>query len=94
MRKFLPYIILASLKRETLSIYELMHTVGPKFDIVLSAGSVYAITYSLERKGYIKRLPDVAVAKFTLTSKGEVLLETAKAEIPKTMPQIIAYLNS
>ena len=75
IRHFLDIIILSELKKkEPLSGYDIIGIVHNKFDILVSSGTVYALLYSLERKGLINGEWARKKRLYTLSDKGKSTL--------------------
>jgi predicted transcriptional regulator len=70
----LDFIILKAAKREALSGYNVISLIHRKFGVLLSAGSVYALLYSLERKGLVKAAFNHRARCYSLTEKGKETL--------------------
>ena len=85
VKNFLDTIFLAELKKnEPQSAYALMNLVHKKFGFLISAGTVYALLYSMERKELVKGEPTENKRIYKLTPKGNEtieLLARAKDEI-------------
>ena len=78
-------IILKHLKNNPLtSGYDIMEYFHKKFDIILSAGTVYQALYSLERKNLVEGNVDQRKRTYKLTKQGEKHLE----QVCKTKNQI------
>ncbi|MFQ6086725.1 MAG: PadR family transcriptional regulator [Candidatus Bathyarchaeia archaeon] len=78
VRSFLDVLILAQLRKEPKSAYDIIAFIHEKFHILMSAGAVYSTMYSLERDGLVqgnfadrKRRARV----YTLTDKGEKTIQ-------------------
>ena len=54
IKDFLDVIVMSEVKNEPLSGYDLITRVNNKFHFLVSAGTVYTLLYSLERKGLVK----------------------------------------
>ena len=74
VRNCLDYIILKAVKNKALSGYEIMSFVHRKFGILLSAGTIYSILYSLERKDLVRATFNQKARCYSLTEKGEATL--------------------
>ncbi len=71
IRDFLDTIILAKLRNSTpLSGYDLIEFTHKKFGILIGPGTIYAVLYSMERKGLIKGESTQGKRIYTLTSQG------------------------
>lgn len=79
VKSFLDVLILAQLKIESKSAYEIIAFVHKRFCVLLSAGTVYATLYSLERNGLVEG--DFTSGKsrarvYKLTRKGQKSVRT------------------
>jgi DNA-binding PadR family transcriptional regulator len=73
VKKSLDVIVLKAVKEEPLSGYNVILFIHRKFGVKLSAGTVYSLLRSLEKKGFVKG--DCQKARYyTLTEKGEKTL--------------------
>ncbi|MCJ7559895.1 PadR family transcriptional regulator [Candidatus Bathyarchaeota archaeon] len=91
---FLDTIVLVELKNSShLSGYDAMDFVHKKFGFLVSPGTVYALLYSMERKGLLKGAWAQTKRTYTLTYKGtetiDAILES-KDEIQMFMKTILA----
>jgi DNA-binding PadR family transcriptional regulator len=74
VKSFFDVLILAQLRREPKSAYDIVAFIHKKFHILMSTGTVYSTLYSLERDGLIQgnRAEGKRRARvYTLTEKGE-----------------------
>ncbi len=83
VKNFLDTIFLAELKRDQpQSAYALMNLVHRKFGFLISAGTVYALLYSMERKDLVIGEPTENKRIYRLTQKGNetinIILKTKK----------------
>jgi DNA-binding PadR family transcriptional regulator len=87
VRAFLDFIVLMKLSEgcEALSGYDFVKLVGEEFDVVLSAGSVYAVLYSMERDGLIQGATKRRKRVYTLTDKGEAKVKAVSEEKTKIL---------
>jgi DNA-binding PadR family transcriptional regulator len=92
IKNFLDIIILVELKTEPLSGYDIITLVNDKFHFLVSAGTVYTLLYSLERKGLVKGNTNRRKTVYTLTEKGVLMIETILNE-PYIKEYIIAFLK-
>jgi len=91
---FLDTIILAELRNSIpLSGYDVIEFIHRKFGFLISAGKVYSLMYSMERKGLLRGIEVQAKRTYTLTDKGvetiNAILES-KVEIQMFMRAILA----
>ena len=74
---FLNVIVLAELRHSTsLSGYDAIGFIHKRFDVLVSAGTVYSLLYSLERKGLVKGELTQGKRVYVLTEKGEDTIDT------------------
>ena len=91
VKNFLDTIFLAELKRaQPQSAYALMNLVHRKFGFLISAGTVYALLYSMERKDLV--IGELTENKriYRLTQKGN---ETIKITI-KAKKELFQYAKT
>ena len=92
IKTFMDMLILAELQEKPLSGYDIINIIHKRFDVLVSSGTVYSLLYSLERKGLVNADPDNRKRVYTLTEKGEQLLETvgrANGEINTLVQNLI-----
>lgn len=71
VKSFLDILFLSELKRSApLSAYALMNLVNQKFGFQISAGTVYALLYSMERGDLLKGEVTESKRIYELTKKG------------------------
>jgi DNA-binding PadR family transcriptional regulator len=71
-RNFMDLIILKELKNGLpMSGYDIIALFHKKFHILPSAGSVYSVLYSMERKGLVKGIKVNGKRVYKLTNNGE-----------------------
>ena len=89
IKNFLDTIILAELRNSSaLSGYDIIEFIHKKFGILISSGTVYALLYSMERKGLIKSALAQRKRVCTLTDKGRETINSvlkSKEEIQRFM---------
>jgi len=94
IQNFIDIIILKHLKNNPLtSGYEVMGHFHKKFDILLSAGTIYHALYSLERKNLIEGNMDQGKRTYKLTKQGEKLLDniyTTKDQIQEVVSAVFS----
>jgi len=73
VKKSLDIIVLKAVREEPLSGYGIILLIQRKFGVKLSAGTVYSLLRSLERKGLVKA-NNQKTRYYTLTEKGEKTL--------------------
>jgi DNA-binding PadR family transcriptional regulator len=64
-------IILAELKKGSLSGYDAIRLIHNRFDILVSSGTVYSQLYSLERDGWIRGVWNQRKRVYELAEKGK-----------------------
>ena len=74
LREFLDLVLLSELKNRSLSGYDALSFIHNKYDYTVSAGTVYSILYSLERKGLIRGSSVVQKTVFELTNEGKEMM--------------------
>jgi DNA-binding PadR family transcriptional regulator len=87
VRAFLDLIVLMKLSEgcEALGGYDFVKLVGEEFDVMLSAGSVYSVLYSMEREGLIKGASKRKKRVYSLTDKGEATVKAVSGEKTKVL---------
>ena len=91
VKNFLDTIFLAELKKnQPQSAYALMNLVHRKFGFLISAGTVYALLYSMERKELV--IGELSENKriYRLTPKGKETIDI----ILKTKEEIFQYAKT
>jgi DNA-binding PadR family transcriptional regulator len=91
LKDHLNIFILTSIKSGgELSGYDLLLQFREKFEIQISAGTIYAQLYALERKQLIECKLKSDIRKYTLTAKGSKTLDIVLA----LKPQILGLVDS
>lgn len=88
IKSVIDILLLAELRKGEMSGYDAISTIHNKFGVLLSSGTIYSHLYSLERDNLIEGSSDSKKRVYTLTEKGEDVLETvgeANAEILETL---------
>jgi DNA-binding PadR family transcriptional regulator len=87
VRAFLDLIVLMKLSEgcEALSGYDVVKLVSEEFDVMLSAGSVYAVLYSMEREDLVQGMSKRRKRVYTLTDKGEAKIKAVSEEKTKIL---------
>jgi len=82
VKDLLDAFVLATLKNKGIPIsgYDVIHSVRREFDIIISSGTVYTLLYSMERENLIKGEKKGGRRVYTLTKKGDRIIETVLAE--------------
>ncbi|KON34177.1 MAG: hypothetical protein AC479_01625 [miscellaneous Crenarchaeota group-6 archaeon AD8-1] len=74
-REFLDIILLNELNIRNLGGYDALSFVYNKYGYRVSAGTIYSILYSLERRGLIRNLTTAQKTVFELTNEGEEMMD-------------------
>jgi len=94
VKNFLDTVILAELRNaNAFSGYDVIDFIHKKFGMLISSGTVYAILYSMERKGLIKNVWAQRKRLYTLTDKGRETINAiskSKEEIERFMRILIS----
>ncbi|XHH07533.1 MAG: PadR family transcriptional regulator [Candidatus Bathyarchaeia archaeon] len=88
IKSFLDIVVMSKLKTEALSGYDFIAYINRRFDILISAGTVYSLLYSLERKQLIEGSGEERGRTYKLTKKGNETIDI----ILKENRQIEAFL--
>ncbi len=83
IKSFLDIVIMAKLKSEELSGYDFIAFINKRFDMLISAGTVYSLLYSLERKQLIEGSGEERRRTYKLTEKGNKTVDTILREHSK-----------
>ena len=76
VRSFMDILVLTEINNNPMSGYDAISFIHKKYDILLSAGTVYSMLYSLEREGLLIGTSDNQKRVYTLTEKGEQKMQT------------------
>ncbi len=90
VKDFLDIVIMGKLKNESLSGYDFIAFINKRFNMLISAGTVYSLLYSLERKQLIEGSGEERRRTYKLTEKGEKTIDI----ILKNHNQIVGFLSS
>jgi len=71
IKSFMDVLILAELKNNPVSGYDVIAYIHNKFGILVSSGTVYSLLYSLERENLINGIWAKRKRVYELTEKGE-----------------------
>jgi len=71
VKNFMDVLIMAELRSNPLSGYDVISLVHKKFNLLVSSGTVYSLLYSLERGGLIEGQLNDRKRVYVLTEKGE-----------------------
>ena len=75
IKDFLDIVIMAKLKSESLSGYDFIAFINKRFDMLISAGTVYSLLYALERKQLIEGSGEERRRTYKLTEKGSKTID-------------------
>lgn len=75
IKNFLDVIVMTEMKNRSLSGYDIITRINNKFHFLVSAGTVYTLLYSLERKGLVKGNANRRKTTYTLTEKGTFVID-------------------
>src|SRR4030042_2549581 len=75
IKNFMDIIIMAELRNDSLSGYDIISYIHSKFNILVSSGTVYSLLYSLERNGLVEGIWDERKRTYKLTEKGQKKIE-------------------
>jgi DNA-binding PadR family transcriptional regulator len=70
IKNFMDTIIMAELRNEAISGYDIISFIHNKFGFLVSSGTVYSLLYSLERNGLVEGLWIERKRVYKLTEKG------------------------
>ena len=90
IKSFMDILILAELKNESMSGYDVISHIHKRFGILMSSGTVYSLLYSLGRNGLIKGIPNQRKRVYTLTEKGKQNIKV----ITKANDEIQSFLRN
>jgi DNA-binding PadR family transcriptional regulator len=77
VKDFLDTIILAKLRNSnSFCGYDILEYINEKFSCFMSPGTVYAVLYSMERRGLVKGEFAEGKRVYTLTTQGEETIAT------------------
>jgi DNA-binding PadR family transcriptional regulator len=74
VRNFLDVLILAEMRKGSLSGYDVMTFVHDRFRFLVSTGTIYSVLYSLERNGLISGASVQRKRVYRLTDKGKATI--------------------
>ena len=90
IKSFMDILILAELKKDPMSGYDVIGLIHKRYDILVSSGTIYSLLYSLERDGLINGVYTQRKRVYTLTEKGEQNIEV----ITKANQEIQNFLRN
>ena len=76
VKSVMDIVILAEIKNEKMSGYDVISYIHETFGVLLSSGTVYSHIYSMERDGLIKGDWDTKKRVYNITEKGQQSLKT------------------
>ena len=97
VKNFMDILVLIELKKAPMSGYDVITSIFDRFNFLPSSGSVYSLLYALEREGLIKGGWNGRKRIYTLTPKGEEIVEAAQTlymNIEGLMTNIFAEIFS
>jgi len=71
VKNFMDVLVMAELRSNPLSGYDVISLIHKKFNLLVSSGTVYSLLYSLERDGLIEGKLNDRKRVYVLTEKGE-----------------------
>ncbi len=91
VKHFLDVVVLAEIKNKSgLGGYDIIVLVNNKFGTLMSSGTVYSVLYAIERKGWVKGVPDGRRTGYVLTEKGEEALNA----IQKSRKELADFMKT
>ena len=94
VKSFLDVLVLAELRKNVMSGYDIIGFIHSKFRMLVSSGTVYSLLYSMERKGLIRGRWDQKKRIYMLTEKGEEIVKAilnANNEIQSLVKSLLSY---
>jgi len=94
IKSFLDVLVLAELRKNVMSGYDIIGIIHNKFRMLVSSGTVYSLLYSMERKGLIRGRWDQKKRIYMLTEKGEEIVKAilnANNEIQSLVKSLLSY---
>jgi len=88
VRSFLEFIILGLIKKKPISGYDVITYIYDRFQILLSPGTVYPTLSALEEQGYITSFNEARKRLYTLTKKGESVINQMAIEYLRCYVQL------
>jgi len=80
VKSLMDIILLSKAKSEAITGYDAISYLHENYGVMISAGTVYAHLYALERDGLISSKVDSKSRIFKITENGEKIFEDAKAK--------------
>ena len=78
LKEFMDILIMVKMRGGETSGYDILTYFHVKFDLLVSAGTVYSVLYSMERNGLIKARSIDRKRIYTLTPKGEATIKAIR----------------
>ena len=75
VKSFLDLLILAKLRRETMSGYDFVTFINKDFHVLVSPGTIYSTLLHMERDGLVKAAGSQRKRVYVLTDKGGETIE-------------------
>lgn len=75
VKNFLDIVVMEKLKSESLSGYDFIAYINKRFNMLISAGTVYSLLYSLERKQLIEGSGEERRRTYKLSEKGNQAID-------------------
>ncbi|MEM3387596.1 MAG: PadR family transcriptional regulator [Nitrososphaerales archaeon] len=88
VRSFLDFIILGLIRKKPISGYDVITYIYDRFQILLSPGTVYPTLNTLEEQGLVSSFADSRKKLYTLTKKGENVINQMAIEYLKCYVQL------
>lgn len=76
VKNFMGVLVLAELKKRSMSGYDIIGFVHDKFNLLVSSGTVYSLLYSMERKGLVEGQKNNRKRVYKLTDEGKETIKT------------------
>lgn len=76
VKSFIDVLILAQLKNQPMSGYDVLQFIHRKFGMLLSSGTVYSTLYSMERREQVKSMLIGRKRVYTLTEEAKRNIDT------------------
>jgi DNA-binding PadR family transcriptional regulator len=80
IKNFLDIVVMSKLKTESLSGYDFIAYINRRFNMLISAGTVYSLLYALERKQLIEGSGEERRRTYKLTEKGTATINVILKE--------------
>jgi DNA-binding PadR family transcriptional regulator len=93
VRNFLDVLILAEMRKGSLSGYDVMTFVHDRFRFLVSSGTIYSVLYSLERNGLISGASTQRKRVYRLTDKGKETIKGVMSASDETRYLVLGLLK-